>query len=245
MMPFVTIVVTAFLEKSKPYLDLCIESIRSLDYPKDRFEVIIVSPKTWTPLYDDCLTVTPYKDHYYNGHALNFGALHAKPHTDHLLFLNDDVILTRNSLKNLVLASSYLGDKALLMPISNDMQNKYYLGPDQPLGPYRIEHVKDADYMFNFSSPYDHFGVVFFETLCLYANLVPIGMWKQVGEYDEVMEGQTDIDYCLRVKKAGYINGVVLNSFMYHAGGASADLTHTAESRAKSLEQFNEKWGEQ
>lgn len=239
--PFVTIVVTSYLEESRPYLDLCLESIKNLYY--DQFEVIIVTPPWYKPQGHGFRVEHPTMENYNNAHALNFGTSLASPNAKYYLHLNDDVILTRHCLKNLVQASGLLEDRALLMPIGNDQQGRYFLGVHGGIGPYRIEQLKDTTGMMNVQSPFG-FGVFFFDTLCLYACLVPRNLFSGVGPYDEARQGQTDIDYCLRVTRSGYWNGIVLNSLVYHAGGVSAELTHTPQSRAESLASFKQKWPE-
>lgn len=244
MKPFVSIVVTSFLPESKRYLDLCIKSIENLDYPKDRYEVIIVSPPGYEPLYEGTRVVHPVKENYYNAHALNYGASVSALDTSYYFFLNDDVILTRFCLSNLVEASRAIGDRGLFMPIGNDQQAKYMLPVYIQPGPYRYDDIKDhATALMNATSPFYH-GMFFYETLCLYAELVPKAVFEAVGAFDDSRQGQDDIDYCLRVRRQGFVNAIVLNSLCYHAGGVTADITMTDGSRAASLKSFEEKWGE-
>lgn len=246
MTPFISIIVTAFLEKSKPYLDLCIESIKNLDYPKDRLEVIIVSPKNYEPLYDGCLTVHPTKDPYFNSHALNFGALCSRADADYYFMINDDVILTKNSLKNLVLASQSFGDYGITMPIGNDQMRKYYLPvPLMTSGPFRIEQIKGHEGAFMNADSYYNQGLMFFETLCLYAVLIPKAVFTQVGEFADGWGD--DIEFTRRVAKHGFFNAVAMSSLIFHFGGVTADQTLgslDSEARKQSLKSFDEKWGE-
>ncbi len=247
MKPFVTIVVTAYLEQSKPYLDLCIESIKNLDYPFEKLEVIIVSPPGYARQYDDdCLSITtcgPIISDYYNAFALNFGARHAAIHSEYFLFINDDVIMTKNSLKNMVRSSShFLKDIALVMPIGNDQQQRYYLPVQIPSGPYRIDQVKAiAKDMMALESPHNE-GFIFCESMCLYCVLIPRALFESVGGFDDSRQGQDDVDYCFRARQKGFINAIALNSLVWHAGGVSADITMSAESRKESLESFKRKW---
>lgn len=240
ILPFVRIIVTAYLPKSKPYLDLCLRSIENLDYPKERYEVVVVSPKGYVPT-DKYRVVHPDKDAYWNSHALNFGASGSS--ASYFLMLNDDVVLTTQSLRNLVYASSMINDRSVLMSLSNDQQGKYVLCTPAGSGPYKIEQIKDADALMNTSSPYRDYGVFFYETLCLYAFLVPRALWNDVGGFDESLRGGDDVDFSLRVREKGYLNGIALDSLIYHAGGVSADKTLTPQMRADDLIQFEKKWG--
>lgn len=248
MMPFVSIIVTSFLEQSRPYLDLCIESIKNIDYPKDRLEVIIVSPKNYEPLYDGCLTVHPTKDPYHNSHALNFGALCSKAESEYYFMVNDDTIVTKNSLKNLVLSSQSFGDFGITMPIGNDQQFKYYLPvPYINNGPYRIDQLKGHEQTLMNAESYYNQGLLFFETLCLYAVLIPKNVFMHVGLFDEARSGQDDIDFTKRICSLGFYNVVAMSSLVYHAGGVTSDITLgplDSEARKQSLKSFDEKWGE-
>lgn len=236
----VSILVTAYLEESKPYLDLCIASINNLAYDRTKIEIIVVSPHWYQPTYPGVATVIPTKEKYYNAHALNYAASIA--HGDYFLFLNDDVILTRHSLTNLVEAAQQLQNQAIVMPIGNDMQQRYHLSVHIPTGPYRIENIKPVStQLMNLNSPYNG-GFIFCETMCLYAVLVPRQIFKEVGEFDGSRQGQDDLDWTLRVRQMGYVNAIALSSLVYHAGGVSASRTFTEASRAESMKSFNEKW---
>lgn len=248
MMPKVSVVVTAYLEQSRPYLDLCVKSLQNLNYPKDRLEIILVSPAWYKPEYDRVLNISPNLTTYNNAYALNFGASVITHDIQYILFTNDDCIFTKNSLVNLIASSQIIGDRGIFMPISNDQQQRYmWPVPYIPSGSYRIDQMAWDDMTFsvltNAGSPYQR-GMIFCETLCLYAVLVPRPVWNLVGKYDEA-GWQDDIDYTRRVAKAGLVNAICMNSLVYHAGGVTADVTLGAldsKARAESLKSYNEKW---
>jgi GT2 family glycosyltransferase len=242
MSPTVSIIVTAYLEKSKPYLDLCIQSINNLSYPRDRMKVLIVSPPSYVPKYDGCHNLHPTKPDYYNAHALNYGA--EKAYGDYLFFVNDDVIFTKNSLSNLVSLSHDLNDPGIFMPISNDQQQRYILPiPFRP-GPYRLKDIHDAQGMMDMESPYQQvkYSAILCDTLCLYAVIMSRDVFNKVGPFDDSRLGQDDIDFSMRVKRAGLLNVISLQSLVFHAGGVSADITMSEKQRSDSLESFNKKW---
>ena len=243
--PHISIIVTAFLAKSKPYLDLCVASIASLDYPKDKLEVIIVSPYGYNNSYEGCQTMHPRTNDFNNAHALNFGMAMADKRSEYFFLLNDDVILTKHSLKNLVTSAQSINDMGIFMPIGNDQQGKYFIGLPIPIGPYRLENIKDcASDMMNLQSPYRQ-GLMFFNELCLYAVLIPRHVINKVGGFDEANVGKDDWDYSYRVTKAGYVNAICLNSLCWHAGGVTSSITFTDEMRKQSQEQFDQKWSKE
>lgn len=239
-MPKVSIIITAYLEQSKPYLDLCLDSIASLSYPEDLLQIIIVSP--YLAGLGTAYTVinAPSKN---NAHALNIGASHVHKDSQYLLFCNDDVIFTKKSLTQLIANSQSMGDHGVFMPIGNDQQMRYILPiPGSPAGPWRIgQEGIDIGYLKYWNSPYQT-GMILCESLCLYAVLVPRPVWELVGEYDE-RGWQDDIDYTKRVRQAGLVNAICLSALVYHAGGVSADVTLNAKARAESIAIHQEKWG--
>lgn len=239
-MSSVSVIVTAYLERSKPYLDFCVESIRNLREPPH--ETLIVAPRAYNPQYDGMRTISPPQDAYWNARALNFGAQHATG--DYLLMVNDDVVFTRDSVAELVNASRALDDRAIVMPISNDTNlNLYALATGVRPGPAKLaEWVSMKDALMATQSPYP-MGFIFARTLCLFAVLIPRAIFDQVGLFDDSRKGHDDVDYTLRNQQAGYLNAVALNSIIYHFGGVSADLTMSERDRKESLQSFNEKWG--
>jgi GT2 family glycosyltransferase len=76
----------------------------------------------------------------------------------------------------------------------------------------------------------------------LYAQLISKRVWREVGEFDENLRGQDDIDYSIRMRQAGYINAIELSSVVWHHGGVSANLTLDDNKRAEAKRIFNEKW---
>lgn len=250
MAPKVSIVITSYLEKSKPYLDLCIRSIKALSFPKEDLEVIIVSPKWYQPHYEGVLTIHPDADDYGNSHAINVG-VKASRH-EYLIVANDDVVFTRDSVTNLINALKG-NPNGLLMPISNDWQKKYFLLTavrtgdhwTELHGPCRYDETKGIhDAMIDASSPYP-FGVVFFPWLCLYVAAFHRKMLEDVGLFEERLKtGQDDVDYCKRAWAKGYYCGIVLNSLIWHFGGVTSSITLTDEVRVANHKAFIEKWGE-
>lgn len=216
----VSIIVTAFVPESKPYLDACLDSILNIKY--DNVEAIIVSPKSYNPKFDNFATICPDTKDYWNSHALNFGAAASAKDSDYFFFLNDDVVLDPYCLEPLV--SHMEGNKELgqLMPLSNDTQGKYVFK-----GSYKTSLR----------------GYFYTDVLCTYAVLIPRRVFDHVGPYDEILLGHDDIDYSLRVTQAGYRNAIAFDSYVYHHGGVSAKVTLNDEKRADGTARFNKKWG--
>lgn len=237
--PNCSIIITAYSPESQRYLDLCIKSIRNLDYPGE-IEVIVVGKPGYLPRYDGVTTISPVREQFYPPVGLNFGMKHAKH--DLMLVLNDDTVLTKNSLTNLVemyVSARHIG---LLMPISNDQQSRYSALIGRPPGPMKYEDFEPTSSVaMNSDSIYPPL-VSYHETLCIYAFLISKEVYAKVGDFDECLIGSDDIDYTMRMNQNGYANAIAYNSLIYHFGGVSADNTFTPEIREESMKIFRMKW---
>ncbi len=255
-LPKVTVVVTTYSIKTQPYLDLCIESIRRLNYPKDKLDVILCCHKQQfhsysKDYYKDIKVVSPIENEYGNSEGLNFGIQNASPDSEFYFILNDDVILTRNSLKNLVEKSS---DQSIMMPISPCDNYRHYSlcmgfahdGNFKILEKqfYRLPELKDfTDELIDAESIYPA-GLLVMPMLCMFATLIPKKVWEKLGPLDENFKtGPDDIDYSIRANQAGIKLLVAIDSLVWHFGGVTADDSISVERRKKNLIYFKRKWG--
>lgn len=248
----VSIIITSYLKESKPYLDLCIESVQRQTYSRADTEVIVVTPNWYRPEYPRVRVVHPSKKDYCNEHAMNFGFNCANPDADYFFYMNDDVVLTEDCLKNMVEWAEGHKEQALLMPISNDQQHRYQLstgafikGSFKTLyGPYRLDDL--APYKSELMAAKSHYvpSSLVFETLCTYCFLISKSNYQRFGPIDEKWQkcGPSDIDYCLRVSKSGYKCAVVLHALAWHFGGVSATQTLSQDDREYNKQTFDKKW---
>lgn len=236
----VSVIITSYLPESKPYLDLCVASIKNL--ATRPYEVIIVGRPDYLPQYYDVQTVAPKEVKFAPPVGLNCGIAHASRNSDFLFIINDDTIVTKHCLDALVDAYVNTPNLGLLMPIGNDQQQRYALDVHIPPGPYKYDQLSwMAPKMMNLDSKYDK-GLILCDTLCLYAMLMSKKVWQAIGPFDEALIGQDDIDYSYRSRKLGLVNAISLSALCYHFGGVSADKTFDQEMRQKSIDLFNKKW---
>jgi GT2 family glycosyltransferase len=238
-LPPVSIVITSYFPESKRYLDLCMRSIESLDYQAEK-EVIIVGRPDYLPEYKGATTIAPPLEKFYPPVGLNFGMKRAKHEL--MLVINDDTILTRHSLYKLVKlyqASPHVG---LLMPTSNDSQGRYSACVGIPSRPYRYEELANRIQELIYNDGILPNIMSYHETLCIYAFLISKTNYQRVGDFDESLIGQDDIDYTLRVRQAGLANAISYSAIIYHFGGVSADKTFTPQIREESMRKFQAKW---
>lgn len=252
--PKVTIIITTYNSESKRYLDLCIESIKRLNYPKNKLEVIIVSRSSYLPRYENCLTIHPPEESFYPARGINFASQYMASDSEYIFTINDDVILTRDSLKNLVNLSQVMNDNVLINPISPcdnylfyglkfgfekdgifmGMPHRFYVYED--LSPYFENLVKSR-------SLYET-GFVKAPYLCFYATLIPRKIWEKVGLFDENFKlGQDDIDYSYRARNNGVMLVCCLDSLVWHFGGEGGSKGMDQSLRDHNALYFKDKWG--
>ena len=235
-MPRVSVIITSYHAKAKPYLDACVRSVKNLSYPSSLLEVLIVAPGAYAPQYEGVHTIGPPEDSYGMPRGLNFGMQASTGEL--MLVLNDDVILTRHSLEPLVHMYVNSPTLGLLMPYGNDSNLNRYALSCAVQGPYKIEAV-ESERLMNEESPYPP-GAIMCDTLCLYAFLISRAAYEKIGPFDEGLIGQDDTDYSWRSIQNGYANAINIGSLVFHAGGASNTLTN--DQRTESMRRFNEKW---
>ncbi len=239
---------------TKPYLDLCIESIQNLNYPKDRLEVIIVCHKVnrTSYVYDNVKVIYPIEDQFYNPRGLNFGMRNAAEDSDFYFMLNDDVILAKDCLVNLLSAA---GDNPVILNPISPCDNEWLYGlafgfehngefVHMSKRFYRLPEVEGkTTSMMNAPSLYPR-GIFRVDHLCMFCTLIPKKVWLAVGEFDENFKtGQDDIDFCLRARQKGVIMAVALDALAWHFGGVTADNSISVEKRKENLRYFKAKWG--
>lgn len=261
-LPRVSIVITAYLKDSYEYLRNCVQSVHNIDYPKELLDVVIVTPAWYAPQFDGCKTIHPCVGAYHNPVAVNYGFRETNQDSKHVLMINDDVILTRDSLANMVEA---IADHDMILgPISNCDNHGHYdlMFPVESCGQayllnerqYRIETIKEIiPEMMNTKSIYA-VGLMYPPTLYLYANLFPRKVWNKVtggtkpesiGFDENYLTGFDDTDYCLRARQRGVKLGILFSALVWHCSGVSADVTMgdlKSERRSESEAIFRKKW---
>lgn len=250
--PKVSIVVTTYLPESKCYLDACMKSIANLNYPKESLDVVLVGKPGYAPEYPNVKTVYPDKPQFYNSEGVNFGVSKTDPESKFVLSCNDDTILTKNSLKNLV---ETCGDQRVILNSISPCDNHRayslhfkFLSAGRVVdvlgNQYRYEQMKDfIDDMMNTESLYPQ-GLIHQEFLCMFATLIPRKVWDELGPLDEVFKtGPDDIDYSMRARRAGVHLAIALNSLIWHFSGVTADKTLDPSLREFNRKAFKDKWG--
>lgn len=252
VMPFVQIIICTYHESSNRYLDLCIKSLNNLSYPRDRLDVILVTRKSYMPQYEGVRTIAPPEESFYPERAVNFAVEHINPNSEYIFLMNDDAFFTKHSLTKLV--DSVYGQKVIangLSPCDNYFQYQAFIGfkhqgQDLILNQkfYRYEDFEPyIDSLLEADSIYPQMFVNQ-QFLCIYATIMPIQAWKDIGPIDENYElGQSDLDWSLRAARAGYAQVSSMSALFFHFGGASNAPNLDDSRRKKNIMYFKEKWG--
>lgn len=247
--PKIAVIVTTYSPEQKAYLDLCIESIYNMDYPADKLSVTIVGKRGYLPGYSDkrkrCVTVHPDQEEFSNPVGINCGFEWAArdPDVKHFLYLNDDVICTRDMLRNMV---DVVGDNNWIMHAISSCDNGRAFLLNFPIWnsqQYRLADIEGAEKAMMNAKSFYPVGFILQPFLCLFAALIPRHVWEKVGPWDENYQtGQDDIDYSYMATRQGVALGFLTNAVCYHASGVSADSTMTLDKRKQSARYFKKKW---
>lgn len=253
-LPKVSIVVTTYHESAKRYLDECMKSIETLNYPRELLETILVARKTYAPQYSKVNTIYPPENDYWTARGVNYGFASASKDSKYILYLNDDTILTKNSLMNMVLALEERPNVKLvvnaLSPCDNYIQYALAFaiqegGQLRSLHErfYKYEDFKDFSQLRNAVSMYGA-GLIFQSYLCIYATLIPRAAWDDIMGFDENFRlGQDDVDASLRLIQKGWRLASVTDAVIWHFGGSSNENSLTDPIRKSNVKYFFEKWG--
>jgi len=159
--------------------------------------------------------------------GLNQGIKASK--AEYLCFLNNDTILTKHWLNSMLSAFYTFKDVGAVVPVS-----------DKTSGRQNILYNNGKDTWEE---------AIYFTGLCI---LMPRDVIDEIGLFDERfgLGGQADLDYAIRIRKAGYKIIIARNVFIKHFGRIS--IRHLPEYKTgefqkenfQKLTKLREKWGD-
>jgi len=249
-LPYVSIIVLNY--NSKQYLYACFESLRQINYPQERYEVLMPDNNSCDGSVEfvaqnfPWVTILPYNKNYGFAEANNRAAAVAKG--EYIAFLNPDTVVDENWLIELVKAMKIdetiacCGGKVLFLGDRNIIQNAGHKMSLIGLG-YGVGFGESDNPKFNNPKYALH------ASGC--AMLVKKNAFLQVGGFDpDYFMFIEDVDLGLRLWLYGYKVAYVPTSVAYHelAGSFESKLTpfhvfHTERNRlatvVKNLEWIN------
>ncbi len=250
-LPKVGLCIATYLESNQKYLDECLKSIKNLNFPKELLDVVVVGSGDYIPNTHGYRSIHRNQQTHYP-EACNIGVSSFSADCEYYLLLNDDTILTKNSLIKLLSSAS---PDAIYQPISNcdngwRYQLKMPLGLNKRFYRYEqiLEHKTDThdpfQKMMDADSLYPQ-GMIIVDWVPFYATLIPKRIWNFVGPLDPRFKtGQDDIDYGRRAKAKGVPCAINLSSLIWHFGGVTADQVLTDDIRKENIDYFEMKHGE-
>lgn len=245
--PKVDIVITTY--NNLPYLKLCIESIRAgTDWPHN---IIVVASGNkdgtfeWLRRQPDVIHALSNERLYFSK-ANNVGFAMSKE--EYVCLLNDDTIVGKGWLEALMV-EGMKGDVGAVGPLSNS-EHTVSVGGKDLVPNMSIEDVKDLiPEIQNFTHEKHVIGNP--QTwIAFYCALLKKDAIRKVGVFDEDLKSAyEDVDYCRRLRLAGYRICRTLDSWVFHFGGRTRmnpDLLSEEQyekEESSSRSHMTKKWG--
>ncbi len=206
--PFFSIIIPTYYRPSQ--LAACLQSLTCLDYPRNRFEVIVVDdgsktpPKAVVASFQDRLDVTLLTQiHSGPAAARNTGVARAKG--EFLTFIDDDCAPVSNWLQTLAARFARSPNSAITGRTINALHNNLYSTASQIL----------IDYLYAYYNA-DHSQPRFFTSNNL---AIRYDRFQAVGEFDSTftLAGAEDRELCDRWLHHGYPLIYAPEVLVYHA----------------------------
>jgi len=221
-LPFVSVIVPTYDRPRQ--LARCLRSLSSLDYPSDRFEVIVVDDGSESPPEDivadapgqlDTTLLSP--PHAGPASARNYGAAHARG--EYLAFTDDDCVPTPSWLRAIAVRFAATPGDAIGGRTLNGLPKNLYATASQAL----------TDYLYTYNSAANAQAPFFTSN-----NLaVPGGRFREIGGFDTSfpLSAGEDRELCDRWRQHGYGITYAPEAVVYH--------THDLTLRSFCRQHFN------
>lgn len=219
----------------------CVEAIRA--YTAAPYEIIVADNGSADGTLEYCmrerLPFVAFADNAGFPAACNAGLKLAKG--DALLLLNNDVVVARNWLDNMLSCLDHSPETGIVGPCSN-----YVSGRQQSPGAYAsLEEFQPWAEQRNRPDPSQWVAL---ERLVGFCFLFKREVLERIGYLDERFSPghYEDDDYCYRARQAGYSLMMAGDTFVHHHGSASFKKQDSAALRElieRNHRKFMEKWG--
>lgn len=249
-MPKVSIVMLYHEPKNEAYVDLAVESIRRQDVEK---QLIVVDTSESNKKFPDWVQVIQGTHDTNSAIAANVGVKQTDADAKYLFFCNDDVVLGKDSLLELVNTMEAVEIPCIMNGFSNTDVGMYYHCPiviNDKLFPRQFPitstTVEDQEFMMN-EPPSGRPILVNAPFVCFYGTMMHRKTWIDLGGLDEFYaSGPDDRDFCMRAAQKGIPSFINLRPVIWHFGGqtiATKDPEAVAANRIKNAEYFEKKFG--
>ncbi|OON97229.1 MAG: glycosyltransferase [Epulopiscium sp. Nele67-Bin005] len=236
-------------------LQTCINSIK-LKSTYTNLEIIVIennstdqeTEKYYKQLINDGVKVLYYKETGFNYSAINnFGVKHATG--SYLLFLNNDMeVINPNWIEEMLMYAQRKDVGAVGAKLYYPNDTIQHAGVILKLGAARIAgHAHHNCSKDNLGYMGRLFYAQNFSAVTAACLLIKKSIFDKVGGFDEGLAvAFNDVDFCLKVRKAGFLNIWTPYAELYHYESQSRGLEDTPE-KVERFEResnyFREKWG--
>jgi GT2 family glycosyltransferase len=234
-----------------PRTDYLLRAIKSaLESTGPSREVLVVSssqidPRGQLDLFKENVRCIYSKERLSFSEANNLGIRNCDARTTHFLLLNDDTILGKDCLGEMMSVMSKGGDSFLLNPYSNcdkswlhndklwisgSTQVNKDLHPNMTIEEFSEEELGKLQAGFN-SDRLDRSGDLIETTFCaFYCTMIPKGVVDRVGFLNTLFKnGGEDLDYCERAKRMGFGSYWVTTAECFHFGGKTRKVAESED----------------
>lgn len=245
-----SVLIASYGPQSQKFIDLAYKSLEAQTF-KD-FEVIHVSSGDFKPN-------VPIGNHIHNFDRLHYPSAisHAYQYSDksseYIFLMNDDVILHKDCLKNMIEISEK--SDILVNPMSSCQNGRWYQAPlgFQDKDGNTFLYQKNQ-YLYEEMAPYAediiersivHSAMFFYtEWVAFFGTMMRRATYDRIGGIcTDFQTGADDLDFSIRAKKIGIQCGIITNASLLHFSGISANLHLSQESRNFNKELFKERHG--
>ena len=242
---FVQIIIPHYADRLD-YLDLTVKAAIETTGP-DR-DILIVSSSRISPApvaekYGVRLVYQQTRLSF--SQANNLGVANQHQKTTHFLLLNDDTVLSKNALGNMIKAAVTQDNRCILNPWSNC--DKHWLHNDSitlPSGSkslhpnMKIEEFSKEELAQLSSVTGDYNNTIYESPFCaFYCTLIPKEVMTTVGNLNTLFKnGGEDLDYCERAKRYGYKTLWTRDAFCFHFGGKTRAFSETEDYKKHQAE---------
>lgn len=236
----VSVLIAHYHEEAQPFLSACLKSLEAQTF-RD-FETILVSSN-----HQPDVSKIPDKE-FHSSTRLHFPAAIEKayeladPSSQFILLLNDDAIMAKDCLENLVSTMENCSFEMILGPRSNcgpimgwyfSITGFKFEGQNRTLGPQfrypEIEPYINSIIHESISYPFGLFQIPFSPFFC---TLISRSTYEKVGKINpKFRTGADDKEFADRAARLGIRSYVALHAAVAHASGVTADLSLTDEDR--------------
>lgn len=248
MNPSISIIITHALSSSNSYLELCLESLRRQNIPK---EVIVVSSAHEPPPVPDFVKLFWEPEPSSYAEKINFGIAKSDPNTPYILLGQDDLVFGKDCIASMIEGCGK--NLCLITPLSN-CDNSWLYHANFELMNEKGERLIlprffKKELLENFEeaamSCQTNLKALFPATsICLYSCLMPRLVWDIVGGLDpQYQNGCEDSDFVYHAKQKGFNSFVSAGSFVIHFGGVSSSKMVRKEENDRNYLYFKQKWG--